>query len=151
VIGRSGEIARGRFAPHGRCGRNSRFAAMRIETGDRIRGAGCRTGDQLRVENGMAVPGPPGQRRGTSSGRVRRRECDAQPPGEHHDHLSGTGTLGEILRVADEKDPAVVDDALCTGAVVSARTRRPAARNGTVEKRNHVGALRRSRCPPDSI
>ena len=50
-------------------------------------------------------------------GEVSRRERDAQAPArEHHDHLSGAGALGEILRVADERDAAVIDDALVHGS-----------------------------------
>src|SRR5438046_467973 len=98
----------------------------------------------------LPVPSVAAWHTGTPARRVLRRAVpgrkrDAQAPArEHHDHLCGTGALGEILRMSDESDAAVVDAALVHGC---SRERSElaslAACNCAVDERNHVRRLPR--------
>ena len=130
------------------------LAAMRIETGDQNpRRRDAKPADEFRLED---PDGPfeafAGKRaRHVLQREVRGRKRDAQAPArEHHDHLCGTGALGEILRMSDERDAAIVDDALVHGC---SRERGElaslAACNCAVDERNHVRRIARIRraCP----
>jgi len=118
---------------------------MRIETGDQNRGAEIPTADKLSVEDpdGLLEAFTSERARHILQARCVSQERRAGPAREHHKHLSGAGLLGEITPCGDERDTTVVDDALCTGAVVSAANSPACACDCAVDKRNHVGRVAR--------
>ena len=92
------------------------FAGMRVQAAHDDLGLGdAEAAAKVGMQDGQHLLQPrPIQRPGNvTQGQVRRRECNAQLPGdEHHDGEGGTCDFGEVLGVARESYAAIGDDAL---------------------------------------